>query len=104
MQADSVEGAIELSEGESNALLKAVVDAQRRHAPVMEDAFVRAHAQNLLEVQHHLVKLIHTVNDEEFLNKLVQANDKVIDSLQRLQLVRTSFCLTDTGCFRCSAE
>lgn len=85
----SVGGTIEIAERESEALLAAMVNAQRRGTSVLEDTEVHKHVSNVLVEQKEVVKYIHAVSDEEQLNMLVHANDQIVDVLQRLQVVRT---------------
>lgn len=82
----SVHGTIERAKAESNALLEAMIDAQARSTPILEDELVQALVSNVLVMQKEVVKYIHSVNDEEYLSMLVQTNDVIVDVLQRLQL------------------
>ncbi|WFD00376.1 hypothetical protein MYAM1_003124 [Malassezia yamatoensis] len=81
----SVDGTIHAAESNSQLLLEAMVDAKSRPSPILEDQLVQALVDNVLVVQKELVRYIHTVNDEEYLDKLVRANDQIVDVLQRLQ-------------------
>lgn len=83
----SVAGAISLASSESQALLQAMVNAREVHTNVLANEQVRVHVSNVLNSQKQLVRFIHTVNDEHYLGSLVQANDKIVDVLQRLQMV-----------------
>ncbi|KAI3624002.1 hypothetical protein CBS14141_002430 [Malassezia furfur] len=85
----SVQGTIEKARNDANLLLAAMVDAQRHSVPILEDYAVQGHVDEVLTVQKELVKYIHAVNDEEHLNSLVQANDMIVDVLQRLQVAST---------------
>lgn len=82
----SVDGTIAVAKKESGALLAALVRAQEHGESVLDDVTVHQHVNNVLAEQKEVVKYIHSVNDEEFLNLLVQANDVIVDALQRLQL------------------
>lgn len=85
----SVQGSIEKARNDANLLLAAMIDAQRHSVPILEDYAVQGHVDEVLTVQKELVKYIHAVNDEEHLNSLVQANDMIVDVLQRLQVAST---------------
>ncbi|WFD24563.1 protein-serine/threonine phosphatase [Malassezia equina] len=82
----SVDGTIESTHSETNDLLSAMVDARQRNVPLLEDPTVRTHTMTVLELQKSLVRFIHTVNDEDYLSRLVFANDRIVDVLQRLQM------------------
>lgn len=82
----SVDGTIESTHSETNDLLAAMVDAKQRDVPLLEDPTVRTHTMTVLELQKSLVRFIHTVNDEDYLSRLVFANDRIVDVLQRLQM------------------
>jgi len=84
-----VDGTIESTNGETSDLLAAMVNAKQRNVPLLEDATVRTHTMTVLELQKSIVRFIHTVNDEDYLSRLVLANDKIVDVLQRLQMVRS---------------
>ncbi|WFD20887.1 protein-serine/threonine phosphatase [Malassezia caprae] len=82
----SVDGTIESTNGETSDLLAAMLDAKQRNVPLLEDPTVRTHTMTVLELQKSIVRFIHTVNDEDYLSRLVLANDKIVDVLQRLQM------------------
>ncbi|WFC95720.1 hypothetical protein MBRA1_002374 [Malassezia brasiliensis] len=82
----SVQGTIEKARSDASLLLAAMIDAQKRSVPILEDYAVQGHVDEVLTVQKELVKYIHAVNDEEHLNSLVLANDMIVDVLQRLQV------------------
>lgn len=84
-----MDGTIESTNGETSDLLAAMVNAKQRNVPLLEDATVRTHTMTVLELQKSIVRFIHTVNDEDYLSRLVLANDKIVDVLQRLQMVRS---------------
>lgn len=84
----SVEGTIESTKSETDDLLAAMVDAKKRDVPLLEDPKVQTQTTTVLELQKVIVRFIHTVNDEDYLGRLVLANDRIVDVLQRLQMVR----------------
>ncbi|WFD44126.1 protein-serine/threonine phosphatase [Malassezia psittaci] len=81
----SVDGTVHDAETNAQLLLEAMIDAKSRPSPILEDQLVQALVDHVLVVQKELVRYIHTVNDEEYLDKLVRANDQIVDVLQRLQ-------------------
>lgn len=82
----SVEGTIESTKSETDDLLAAMVDAKKRDVPLLEDPKVHTQTTTVLELQKVIVRFIHTVNDEDYLGRLVLANDRIVDVLQRLQM------------------
>ncbi|PKI85764.1 Lsb5p [Malassezia vespertilionis] len=82
----SVDGSIGVARKEADALLQAMLAAQARFEDILDDEAVHKHVSNVLDVQKSIVKFIHTVSDEEYLTMLVDANDRIVDVLQRLQM------------------
>ncbi|WFD32453.1 hypothetical protein MSPP1_003501 [Malassezia sp. CBS 17886] len=89
-----VEETITAAASESIALFAAVKNTPRRSS-LLEDEEVHLHVGRVLSEQKQVVNYIHTVNDEEFLARLVQANDMIIDVLQRVQLAAADGPLLD---------
>lgn len=81
----SVEGTLEASTRETEALWQAVMAASESHVPIMESEDVKTHAMLVLELQKEVVQYIHTVGDADYIGTLIDANDKIVDVLQRLQ-------------------
>ena len=81
----SVEGTLEASNRETEALWQAVMAASQSNTPVMESEDVKTHAMLVLELQKDVVQYIHTVGDADYIGTLIDANDKIVDVLQRLQ-------------------
>ncbi|WFD35738.1 hypothetical protein MCUN1_002599 [Malassezia cuniculi] len=81
----SVSGTIKFAEKNANELLEAITSA-RGGTDILLDDRVRMLVNSLLSEQKRVVSYIHVVQDEEFLAKLVDTNDKIIDVLNRLQL------------------
>lgn len=82
----SVDGTIKFAEKNANDLLDAIVERRNAGADVLRDGHVRVLVNSILAEQRRVVSYIHVVQDEEFLAKLVDINDKIIDVLNRLQL------------------
>lgn len=81
----SVEGTLEASNRETEALLQSIVAASKSNVPIMENEDVKTHAMLVLELQKEVVQYIHTVGDADYVVTLIDANDKIVDVLQRLQ-------------------
>lgn len=83
-----MDNTLEAAKTHANELLQAMIRHKDLRESILQEPEVRIYVSFVLDAQKELVRYIHTVNDDEYLNWLVLANDQIVDVLQRLQMVR----------------
>ena len=85
----SVEGVLQNGTAEANELIAAMKRVDRSQQDLLSDIEVQQHVSNVLDEQKSIVQFIHVVQDEEYLSRLIDTNDKLVDALHSLQIAAT---------------